>query len=57
MAGVINLKAARKAGARAEAKAVAETNAAKFGRTNAEKDLAATEAEKARRDLDGHLRE
>ena len=56
MAGAINLKAARKAGARAEAKAVAETNAAKFGRTKAEKDLAATEAEKARRDLDGHRR-
>ena len=56
MAEVVNLKAARKARARAEAKVVAETNAAKFGRTKAEKDLAATAAEKARRDLDGHRR-
>ena len=54
MAGAINLKAARKAGARAEAKAVAETNAAKFGRTKAERDREAAQADKARRDLDGH---
>ena len=54
MAGVVNLKAARKARARAEAKVAADANAAKFGRTKGEKDRVAAEADKARRDLDGH---
>jgi hypothetical protein len=57
IAGVVNLKAARKARARAEAKAAADANAAKFGRTRAEKALEEAEADKARRDLDGHHRE
>ncbi len=57
MAGVVNLKAARKARVRAEAKGVADANAAKFGRTKSEKERAAAQADKARRDLDGHLLE
>ena len=56
MAEVVSLKAARKARTRAEAKAVADANAAKFGRTKAERDLSAAAADKARRDLDGHRR-
>ena len=54
MAGVVNLKAARKARARAEAKVAADANAARFGRTKAEKALDEARAEKALRDLDGH---
>ena len=54
MAGVVNLKAARKARARAAAKVAADANAAKFGRTKAERDREAAQADKARRDLDGH---
>ena len=54
MADPVNLKAARKARARAEAKVAADANAAKFGRTKAERDREAAQADKARRDLDGH---
>ena len=54
MAGVVNLKAARKARARAEAKVAADANAARFGRTKAETALDEARAEKALRDLDGH---
>ena len=57
MAEVVNLKAVRKARARATAKVAADANAAKFGQTKTAKDRAAAEAEKARRDLDGHRRE
>jgi len=53
---VVNLKAARKARARAGAKVAADANAAKFGRSKGEKERDAAEAEKARRDLDGHRR-
>ena len=56
MADPVNLKAARKARARATAKVAADANAARFGRTKAEKDRVEAEADKARRDLDGHLR-
>ena len=56
MADPVNLKAARKARARATAKVAADANAARFGRTKAEKDRVAAAADKARRDLDGHLR-
>lgn len=53
----INLNKARKARKRREAKAVADANAVKFGRTRAEKARDRVEAEKAKRDLDGHERE
>ncbi|MCF8510566.1 MAG: DUF4169 family protein [Rhodobacteraceae bacterium] len=57
MAEIVNLRAAKKARQRAEARAKGDENAAKFGRTKAEKDLEKTRAQKARRDLDGHERE
>jgi Domain of unknown function (DUF4169) len=57
MAEIINLRAARKAKDRTEARAKGDENAAKFGRTRAEKDLEKARADKARRDLDGAKRE
>lgn len=57
MAELVNLRAARKARDRAAKKAEADLNAAKFGRCKAEKQREAAEADKARRDLDGHARE
>ena len=53
MAGVINLRAAKKARDRAKDRALADANAAKHGRTRAERALEAARAEKAARDLDG----
>lgn len=55
--GPVNLNRFRKEKAREAAKAEADANAAKFGRTKAERVLAATKAEKARRLLDQHRRE
>ena len=57
MAKIVNLRAARKAKKRETSRATGDQNAAKFGRTKAEKDLEKAQAEKARRDLDGHARE
>ena len=57
MARVVNLGRARKAAARAERRRTADATAAKFGRTKAERDVEAAQAERARRDLDGHERE
>jgi Domain of unknown function (DUF4169) len=57
MADLINLRAARKAKDRFAARAKADENAARFGRTKAEKDLQTAKAEKARRDLDGAKKE
>jgi hypothetical protein len=54
---VVNLKAARKVRVRKDQRALADANAAKFGRTKAERTLEAARAEKARRALDGHERE
>lgn len=54
---VVNLTAARKARERAEAKAKADANAVKFGRTKAERALETAKAEKALRELDAHRRE
>ncbi len=54
---VINLNKARKAKARADDRAGADANAVRFGRTKAEKLRAEAQAEKAKRDLDGHQRE
>ena len=57
MAEIINLRAARKAKDRQNARAKGDENAAKFGRTKAEKELEQAQADKAKRDLDGHERE
>lgn len=56
MGEVINLRTAKKQAARKAARALGNANAAKFGRTKAERDLQAAEAEKSARDLDGHRR-
>ncbi|GHC67114.1 DUF4169 family protein [Neogemmobacter tilapiae] len=53
---VVNLNKARKAKVKADEKAQADANAAKFGRTKAQKDLDRAQAEKAARDLDGNKR-
>lgn len=50
----INLNKARKARDRAEAKAQADANAAKHGRTKAERLAEAARDAKARQLLDGH---
>ncbi len=57
MAEVVNLRAVRKARERAEARAAADENAARFGRTKALKALEKARAEKARATLDAHRRE
>ncbi|MFM7656718.1 MAG: DUF4169 family protein [Paracoccaceae bacterium] len=57
MAEIVNLRAARKAKDRSQARAKGDENAAKFGRTKSEKDLEKARAEKAKRDLDGYARE
>lgn len=53
----VNLNRVRKQKARAADKARADENAARFGRTKAQKALEETQAEKARRILDQHRRE
>jgi len=50
----VNLNRYRKDKARAEKKARGDANAAKFGRTKAEREAEAKRAERAARDLDGH---
>lgn len=57
MSNVTNLNQFRKAKARAEKRAVADENAAKFGRTKAQKRLEEAEAAKARATLEAHRRE
>jgi hypothetical protein len=57
MAEVINLRAARKAKDRADARAKGEANALKYGRTKDEKALEKARLEKLSRDLDGAKRE
>ncbi|WP_371060287.1 DUF4169 family protein [Rhodosalinus sp. 5P4] len=53
----VNLNRYRKARARTEAKARADENAVKFGRTKAEKQAARAEAERIVRALEGLKRE
>lgn len=53
----VNLNRFRKDKARAEDRARADENAAKFGRSKADKALEKARDEKARRDLDGHRRD
>ncbi|WP_298432961.1 DUF4169 family protein [uncultured Jannaschia sp.] len=57
MAKLVNLKAARKARDRDAARAAGDANAAKHGRTKAEREAERAAAAKAARDLDGHRRE
>ncbi len=57
MAEVINLARVKKQAARKAARAAADGNAAKFGRTKAERELEKAQAEKANRELDAHRRE
>ncbi len=54
MAEIVNLRAAKKARKRAEERAQADANAAKFGRTKGDKARERAEAEKARTALDAH---
>lgn len=54
---VVNLNKARKAKARADKSARADTNAVKFGRTKAEKSKDAAQSELAKRRLDAHRRD
>jgi hypothetical protein len=57
MAEIVNLRTVKKRAARKAARAEADANAAKFGRTKAERALEGKQAEKAARDLDAHRRE
>lgn len=57
MSEIVNFNKARKARDRAAAKAQAETNRVKFGRSKSEKASAKAEADRAVRSLDGHKRE
>ena len=57
MSPVVSLGQARKGRARAEAKTAAAQNRVKFGRTKAQKALAAARADKARSALDQAKRE
>lgn len=53
----INLNRARKSRARAESKARADENAARFGRTKAQKNGERAEADRAAQRLSDHKRE
>lgn len=57
MVELINLNKARKAKARADGKAQAAENRAKFGQTKGQKAVSRLDAERARRELDGKKRE
>ena len=57
MAEVVNLNRFRKAKARDEARAGADANAVKFGRTKAQKAREAADAARAKAELDGKKRE
>ena len=57
MAEIVNLNRFRKERARAARRAEGDANAAKFGRTKAERDLDTARAEKSARDHAGHARE
>lgn len=54
MSKVINLSRIRKDKARADKRARGDANAAKFGRTKAERELTKAETDKAARHLDAH---
>ncbi|SFD44790.1 DUF4169 family protein [Roseivivax sediminis] len=54
MSNTVNLNRYRKDKARAEKRAKGDENAVKFGRSKGRKAQERAEADKARRDLDGH---
>ena len=56
-AKVVNLRTRRKQLARIEARQTATENAARHGRSKADRTLDAARADKAARDLDGHRRQ
>jgi hypothetical protein len=56
-AKVVNLSRARKTRAQNERKRRADANAAKFGRTKAERDAEAARQEAERKRLEGHRRD
>lgn len=57
MAEIINLNRAKKAAAKAAAKVQADANSAKFSQSKSAKATENQRADRAKRDLDGHLRE
>lgn len=57
MAEPINLNKARKAREKAQARATAALNRARFGRSKAEKALQAADCDRRARDVDAHERE
>jgi hypothetical protein len=57
MAEIVNLRTRRKQAARDAARQSGAESAARHGRTAAERARQQAEAEKAARDLDGHLRD
>jgi hypothetical protein len=57
MGEVVNLRTVKKQAARRAARSEADANAAKHGRTKAERDLEKARAEKAAKALDAHKRE
>ena len=57
MSTAVNLNRVRKDKARAEAKARAQENAVKFGRSKAEKDLEKAKAAQMQRVLDAHRKD
>jgi len=54
---VVNLSRARKARARDDKRRQADANAAKHGRSKAERQAGQEQAERAKRHLDGHERD
>ncbi|HWL57503.1 MAG TPA: DUF4169 family protein [Paracoccus sp. (in: a-proteobacteria)] len=54
---IINLRAARKSAARDAARRQGDENAAKFGRSKAQKQVEETDRDRAARHLDQHRRE
>ncbi|MDQ2095221.1 DUF4169 family protein [Rhodalgimonas zhirmunskyi] len=57
MGDVVNLNQARKLRQKSKARAQADENTVKFGRTKAEKALEKAKADKARSTLDAHKRD
>lgn len=57
MAEIVNLRTVKKQAARKAARETGTANAAKHGRTQAERDLEQARAEKAARELEAHKRE
>jgi hypothetical protein len=57
MAEIVNLRSVKKQAARKADRAAADANAAKFGRTKAERELEQARAERAAQQLNAHKRE